>query len=127
MKCSTMLATLQFLGVIPTFSRPRIKNDNAYSESLFKTVKYTTGYPGIFTTLDQANEWMTNFEHRHSQIAYVTPNQRHYGMDKEILEKRNATYEEAKNKNPERWSKEIRKWEAPKEVYIKKGNEKKIS
>ena len=45
MKGATMLAKLQWLGVVPSFSRPSVSNDNPYSESLFKTLKYTPAYP----------------------------------------------------------------------------------
>jgi transposase InsO family protein len=51
MKGATMLATLQRLGVMPSFSRPRVSDDNPYSESLFKTLKYQSDYPEIFTDL----------------------------------------------------------------------------
>ena len=46
MKGATMLAKLQWLGVIPSFSRPSVSDDNPFSESLFKTLKYTPAYPG---------------------------------------------------------------------------------
>ena len=55
MKGATMLATLQKLGVMPSFSRPSVSNDNAYSEALFKTLKYTPGYPDKpFDSIKQA-------------------------------------------------------------------------
>ena len=97
MKSATMLATLEFLGVSPSYSRPSVSDDNAYSESLFKTLKYTAGYPKNFTTVGNANKWVDRFvewynnDHRHSKIEYVTPNQRHNGKHKEILEKRQET------------------------------------
>lgn len=124
MKSANMLATLFFLGVIPSFSRPRVSNDNPYSESLFKTLKYTAGYPGYFRKLEDARNWMEkfenwyNYEHRHSMINYVTPMQRHNGEDKNILEIRKETYEKAKMKNPERWSKHCKNWEYKEKVYL---------
>jgi putative transposase len=133
MKCATMLATLEFLGVHPSYSRPSVSDDNAYSESLFKTLKYTAGYPRYFKTIEQAKEWVSKFvewynnEHRHSKIDYVTPNQRHAGEHIEILEKRQETYAKAKEKNPHRWSAETREWKETEEVYLKKGNFKKAS
>lgn len=133
MKSATMLATLNFLGVDPSYSRPSVSNDNAYSESLFKTLKYTAGYPRFFNSLEEANSWVDKFvgwynnEHRHSKINFVTPNQRHNNKHTKVLEKRTDTYEKAREKNPERWSKSIRSWNEIKEVFLKKGNYKKIA
>lgn len=132
MKSANMLATLFFLGVIPSFSRPRTSNDNAYSESLFKTLKYTVGYPGYFIKIDDAKEWMIKFEdwynnnHRHSRINYVTPMQRHNGFDKKILGKRKETYEKAKAKNPERWTKDFKRWNHLKVVILNSNSTKTI-
>lgn len=127
MKGATMLATLQQLGVIPSFSRPCVKNDNAYSESLYKTLKYRPWYPqGPFKSLQNAREWVEEFalwynlEHRHSKLEYVTPNERHTGQDKAILAHRRAVYQRAKKANPERWSGQTRKWTAPDEVILNK-------
>jgi transposase InsO family protein len=117
MKSATMLATLQKLGVAPSFSRPQVSNDNPYPESLFRTLKYNAGYPKCFESIEEARAWVAKFvhwynnEHRHSSIKYVTPMQRHTGKDKEILEKRKRTYEEARKKNPHRWSRGIRNWD----------------
>ena len=117
MKGATMLGTLQTLGITPSFSRPRVSDDNPYSESLFKTLKYRITYPKNFKSIDDAKKWTTdfvqwyNYEHRHSKIKYVTPMQRHTGEDKNILEKRKTTYLEARKRNPERWTKNIRNWE----------------
>ena len=133
MKSANMLAALQNLGVAPSNSRPRVSDDNAYSESLFKTLKYTAGYPKYFKELSQANDWVGKFvewynnEHRHSMIGYVTPKQRHTGKDKEILEIRKRTYQEAKKRNPNRWKNRIRDWDKKEIVSLKKGNYKKIS
>ena len=130
MKSGTMLATLHNLGVATSFSRPSVSNDNAYSESLFKTLKYRVGYPKAFDTLDEAREWVTsfvrwyNYEHRHSAINYVTPDQRHSGIDKLILKKRKEVYKEAKRKRPERWVGGTRNWEYQPEVYLNKNTEK---
>jgi putative transposase len=117
MKSATMLATLQKLGVAPSFSRPQVSNDNPFTESLFRTLKYNVGYPKSFETIEEARAWVAKFvywynnEHRHSRIKYVTPMQRHTGEDKAILEKRKRTYEEARRKNPNRWTREIRNWD----------------
>jgi len=126
MKCGTMLATLQWLGVVPSFSRPKVSNDNPFSESLFKTLKYRSSFPNKFDSLKEAEAWVEEFvkwyneEHHHSAIKYVTPKQRHYGEDISILQRRKATYIVAKNKRPDRWSRNIRNWNQIKEVYLNK-------
>jgi len=117
MRGATMIITLHSLGVIPSFSRPRVSNDNPFIESLFSTMKYTAGYPGRFKSLQHSREWMSEFvnwyntKHRHSAIGYVTPEQRGSGVDLEIFKKRNEVIEAARKKHPERWVKKIRKWE----------------
>jgi transposase InsO family protein len=117
MRGATMIITLHTLGVIPSFSRPQISTDNPYIESLFKTMKYTAGYPGRFKNIRCAREWMAEFvnwyntEHRHSAIGYVTPEQRGTGTDIEIYNKRNETIRKAIEKNPQRWGNKIRVWE----------------
>lgn len=125
MKGATMLATLQKLGVVPSFNRPGVSSDNAFSESLFKTMKYVPNYPRKpFTHLASASEWCMGFvnwynhEHLHSEIKYVTPISRHNGSDLLILEKRKAVYEEAKKRNPLRWKNTIRNWDCIKEVGL---------
>lgn len=118
MKGTTMLETLYSLGIIPSRSRPRVSNDNPYAESIFKTLKYVPNYqPEGFATVTEARLWVKRFvdwynnEHRHSGINYVTPSERHAGKDIEVLEKRKAVYEKARQENPERWSGEIRSWD----------------
>lgn len=118
MKGATMLATMQKMGVVPSFSRPSVSNDNPFSESLFKTLKYVPSYPvKPFENIDQARQWVKQFvywynhSHSHSGIKYVTPVQRHTGTDVEILMGRKKVYESAKKLNPERWSGKIRNWE----------------
>jgi len=125
MKGATMLSTLQHLGVIPSFSRPSVSNDNPYSEALFKTLKYTPIYPSKpFDTIDVARTWVLKFvrwynnHHRHSGIKFVTPNDRHTGADKMILEDRKKIYLEARKRTPERWSGKIRNWDLIKEVAL---------
>lgn len=126
MKGATMLATLQKLGVVPSFSRPSVSDDNPYSEALFRTLKYTPAYPRKrFEDLEQARGWVQAFvtwyntKHRHSGIGFVTPEQRHAGQDKQILQKRKAVYEAAKCSKPGRWkSRPTRNWEHIKEVWL---------
>lgn len=118
MKGATMLGTLQKLGVMPSYSRPSVSNDNPCSESLFKTLKYHPGLPEKpFDTLDEARLWVAGFqqwyneEHQHSALKFVTPGQRHRGEDKEILSKRDMLYQQKKKANPERWSRNTRNWD----------------
>ncbi len=125
MKGATMLATLQKLGVVPSFSRPKVSDDNPFSESLFKTLKYRPSYPdGAFASITEARTWVEhfvawyNFEHCHSEISFVTPASKHNGQDLEILQKRTELYEMARIKNPLRWSKKVRKWNQITEVLL---------
>jgi transposase InsO family protein len=125
MKGATMLATLQRLGVVPSFGRPSVSDDNPYSESLFRTLKYTPAYPNKpFESLSAAREWVHHFvqwyndEHRHSGICYVTPGQRHRGEDIAILDERKRLYEAAKAAHPRRWSGDTRDWTPVGEVWL---------
>jgi transposase InsO family protein len=128
MKGATMLATLQRLGVMPSFSRPSVSDDNPFSEALFKTLKYHPGFPDKpFESLQQAREWVAAFQHwynevhRHSALKFVTPAQRHRGEDTVILQQRHALYEAAKARRPERWSGPTRNWAPEKIVYLNPG------
>lgn len=128
-----MLSTLQRLGVVASFSRPSVSDDNPFSESLFKTLKYHQSYPSQpFATINDARKWVTGFQHwyndahRHSSLKFVTPNQRHEGKDVEILKNRKLIYEEAKSKRPERWTRSTRNWEAEDVVYLNPGKPAKV-
>lgn len=125
MKGATMLATLQRLGVAPSFSRPHVSDDNPYSESLFKTMKYCPSFPERgFASLAEGYRWIEKFVywynniHLHSGISFVTPASRHCGADEEILKNRHSVYERARAKNPNRWSKESRNWTKIEEVEL---------
>lgn len=128
MKGATMLSTLQRLGVMPSFSRPSVSDDNPFSEALFKTLKYHPGFPDKpFERLQEAREWVAGFQHwyneahRHSALKFVTPAQRHRGEDTVILQQRHALYEAAKARRPERWSGPTRNWAPEKIVYLNPG------
>lgn len=124
MKGNTMLRTLEDLGVIPSFSRPGVSDDNAYSEALFRTVKFRPGYPRRFDSLEAARAWVDVFvawyndEHRHSAIKYVTPAQRHAGVDAALLGARSELYERARTRHPERWTGRTRNWERPETIVL---------
>lgn len=116
MKGTTMLQMLEDLGVMPSFSRPSVSDDNAYSEALFRTVKFRPGYPVRFDSIEHARRWVHafvqwyNFSHRHSGIRYVTAAQRHAGDDIEILRNRKQVYERARKRRPARWTRGTRCW-----------------
>jgi len=117
LKATTVLAMLYWLGIKPSYSRPRVSDDNAFVEALFRTAKYRPEFPlKGFAELDAARQWATRFvrwyndEHRHSGIRYVTPGQRHAGQDRRVLMVRHALYQEARERNPRRWSGPTRNW-----------------
>ena len=125
MKASSFTVWLISLGMILSFNRPLVKNDNPYSEALFGTMKRSPAFPRAFATLAAAREWLAEFtywynnEHRHSGLGYVTPIQRKTGESKELFERRNRTLEKAWNTNPERFPKTGPKyWEEKSEVYL---------
>lgn len=125
MKGSTLLATLQRLGVIPSFSRPGVSNDNPFSEALFRTLKYRPEYPSQpFATLQAARAWVAAFihwyntEHRHSAIRYVTPAERHDGQEGAVLARRHQLYQAARQQHPERWSGDTRNWTPVATVHL---------
>jgi putative transposase len=125
MKSSTLLAKLDELGVTPSRGRPRVSNDNPYSESLFRTLKYCPQWPAHgFANLAAARAWVHDFivwynhQHRHRRIRFVTPAQRHRGNDHAVLKKRQAVYEAAKATRPDRWSGNTRNWEPIRAVRL---------
>lgn len=117
LKATTVLAMLNWLGIAPSYSRPRVSDDNPYAEALFRTAKYRPEFPANgFENLEAARAWAAEFirwynvDHRHSGIRYVSPDQRHTGADHEILEARHALYLEARERHPARWSRNTRDW-----------------
>lgn len=132
MKGSNLLATMHELGLEPFYSRPRVSNDNAYAEALFRTAKYCPMWPQKpFDTLDEARHWVVRFvnwyneEHRHSALKYVTPSQRHRGLDQAVLQQRSALYAQARRRNPERWASNLRNWQLQEAVYLNPEREQK--
>ncbi|MCK4623209.1 MAG: IS3 family transposase, partial [Desulfuromonadales bacterium] len=84
----------------------------------FRTLKYRPEYPSQpFASEQDAQRWVDGFvqwyniEHLHSEIRFVTPDDRHYGQEIEILNKRKEVYSQARQKNPNRWSRQTRNWE----------------
>jgi putative transposase len=118
LKATTVLSMLHWLGIKPSYSRPRVSDDNAYAESLFRTAKYRPEFPAKgFESLETARAWAAHFvqwynvEHRHSGIRYVSPAQRHAGEDQAILQARHALYAQAREHSPRRWSGKTRNWD----------------
>ena len=125
MRSFTLAAKLRDLGIDQSFSRPRVSNDNPFSEALFRTLKVHPSYPARwFRSLESVIEWVKTFvawyngEHRHSGIKYVTPSQRHHGLADAICEVRRRTYEKAYRLHPARWSRHQRCWKQPEVVWI---------
>jgi putative transposase len=125
MKGATMLATLENLGVVTSFSRPRVSNDNPYAESLFRTCKYRPDYPRKpFGSPEEVRAWTQQFvrwynhEHKHSGLKFVTPAQRHNGVAPAVLARRHAVYAQAKARHPRRWSRATRNWKLEDEVWL---------
>jgi len=117
LKATTVLAMLHWLGIMPSYSRPRVSDDNAFVEALFRTAKFRPTFPAKgFSDLCAARQWASRFvhwynhEHRHSAIRYVTPAQRHAGHDHALLAKRHTIYQRARECNPRRWSGKTRNW-----------------
>jgi putative transposase len=117
MKATTVLAMLAWLGIRPSYSRPRVSDDNPFVEALFRTAKYHPVFPPKgFADLDAARQWAADFvcwynhEHRHSGIRYVTPAERHAGQDHTLLARRHGLYQQARARNPRRWSRHTRDW-----------------
>lgn len=133
MKGATMVSTLQHLGIMPSFSRPSVSDDNPFSESLFKTIKYSPFYPiDPFRDIFECSKWVEYFvtwyncSHLHSGIKFVTPNARHMGRDIKILEKRQKIYLKAKEQNPLRWKNKIRDWSPIKKVLLNPTREERL-
>lgn len=125
MKGATMKVTMERLGIIASFSRPRVSNDNPFSEALFRTSKYTPNWPARgFATIEEARTWLQRFanwyntEHRHSAIRFVTPDQRHRGEDRPLLARRHQVYELARATRPDRWSGQTRNWQPIGSVWL---------
>jgi transposase InsO family protein len=125
MKGATMKTTMEKLGITSSYSRPRVSNDNPFSEALFRTFKYRPNWPMKgFSTKTEAQEWVRYFanwyndEHLHSAIRFVTPNARHSGSDRKTLANRAILYATARAQNPQRWSGKTRNWQPAGPVWL---------
>ncbi len=106
-KCTAQL--LADLGVTQSLSRPRVSDDNPYSEAQFKTLKYHPSFPGRFDSIEDAQRFCRSFfpwyndEHRHGGIAMLSPATVHAGLAKETLAGRQKALEAAYQAHPERF------------------------
>jgi transposase InsO family protein len=131
MKGATLKATLEKMGVLTSYSRPRVSDDNPYVESLFGTLKTRVGYPKRpFQSLSEAQAWVDRFvawyneEHRHSALNWVTPMARHRGEDGRQLALRRRTYLLAQKRHPARFPNGIRNCEPVGEVTLNPGRKR---
>jgi hypothetical protein len=130
MRGAAMLTTLRRLGVLSSFSRPGVSNDNAFVESLFHTLKGRPDFPERhFASLRAARAWMARFavwynrEHLHGGLGYVTPDDRYAGRDAAVLERRARLYARARSERSGRWPHRARSWPraAPPRVWVRAG------
>ncbi len=109
MRSKTVAEMLDDLGVTKSHSRPRTSNDNPFSESQFKTLKYSAYFPGQFGSVAQGREFLRLFfgwyndEHHHSGIAMLTPTVVHHGRVEQVLAGRQRTLDAAHAAHPERF------------------------
>ena len=109
MKARSFAVTLAELGVLQSFSRPQVSNDNPYSEAVNKTLKYTPGYPGRFASLDDARAYVRrfiawyNYDHRHTGLNLHTPADVHQGRAAMVTAARQRVLEVAYAHHPERF------------------------
>jgi putative transposase len=125
MKGATMKVTMEKLGITASYSRPRVSNDNPFSEALFRTCKYRPSWPTKgFATKSEAQAWVKSFagwyngEHLHSATRFVTPAARHAGHDRAMLANRASLYADARSQNPQRWSGKTRNWQPAGPVWL---------
>lgn len=104
-------------GIQSSYSRPRVSNDNPYSEAIFRTLKYRPEFPhSEFESLEDVGEWTVEFvkwynlDHQQSGINFVTPDQWHRGAYIKVLEHRKEVYKKARQGHPKRWSGSIKDW-----------------
>lgn len=108
MTSDIMTHTLKHLGIVQSHSRPRVSNDNPFSESQFKTMKYDLDYPGKFDNIEHARNWTTRFihayntQHRHSGIGHYTPESVHEGTWTIFQKRRQQALDNAWRQHPNR-------------------------
>ncbi len=129
MTSRTVSQLLADLGVLQSHSRPHQSNDNPYSESQFKTMKYSPTFPERFATIAAARAFCAEFfehyngEHRHSGIGLHTPADVHYGMAEVVREKRQGVLDAAYANRPERFRTPPRAPTIPEAFWINRPEE----
>ena len=125
MKSKLVAMLLADLGVTKTHSRPYVSNDNPFSESQFKTMKYRPEFPARFGSIEDARAFCLDFfywynnQHHHSGIGFVTPEEMHYGRAEELRKARQFVLNQAHQQHPERFvNKAPRAPELPEAVWI---------
>ena len=109
MRSKSVKQLLADLAVAISYSRPRVSNDNPYSEAGFKTMKYSPDFPARFGSFEEAEQFCREYfawyndEHYHTGLALLTPAHVHYGQAEAVLAKRHETMNAAFDKNPERF------------------------
>ncbi len=134
MRSRTLAEKLADLGVERSFSRPRVSNDNPFSEAQFRTIKYHQSFPPRFGSIEDSRDhfrvffpWYTD-EHRHSALALLTPADVHFGRADAILGARQRVLDAAYAQHPERFPLgPPRVARPPSEVWINPPEEKTIS
>jgi putative transposase len=127
MTSKTVALLLATLGVTKTHSRPYVSNDNPYSESQFKTMKYRPDYPDRFGSIQDARAWARvffqwyNHEHHHTGLGLLTPATVHYGQAQAVIDRRQQVLQAAYAAHPERFVRgEPKPPSLPTEVWINK-------
>ena len=125
MRSKAVALLLADLGVTKSHSRPYVSDDNPFSESQFKTLKYRPEFPDRFGSLEDARSFCQSFftwyntGHYHSGIALLTPEVLHYGRAEEVVRRRQEVLSKAYERNPERFVRARPKpMEPPSEVWI---------
>jgi putative transposase len=109
MKSKAVALLMSDLGITKTHSRPHVSNDNPFSEAQFKTLKYRPGFPQCFGSLEDSRAFCRPFfrwyntEHRHCGIAFMTPEDVHYGRTKQVMDTRSEALNAAFEKHPKRF------------------------
>ena len=125
MRSLTLAETFTTLAIAPSFSRPRVSNDNPFSEAQFKTLKYMPAFPDRFGCIEDARSFLITFfdwyneHHRHTGIAMLTPKTVHFGTSAVVVAARQQALDAAYARHPERFSRRApRAKEPPRDVWI---------
>lgn len=124
MTAEEMIKFVKDARMIDSYSRAGVSDDNPFSESLFRTIKYFRSYPDYFETIAEGRTYFKKYfvdyneEFRHSGIQFLSPSERHYGQEQKILDERNRLIEKFYQENAHRYSKSPKYFEPIKEVKI---------